>query len=238
MKRLQFKVVRDFFKKKANIKNKIIDKYKRKYNGSSSTMESVPNTIKIVMGINVAVFVSWQYYDRRFMKENFTFSLESMKNRPWTIVTSGVSHKDFLHLIFNTLGLYFLGAPIIGLLGSGRFVGFFIASNAVSFVSNTMYYNYLSPQFFRAPAMDIPSLGCSGSLLGSLALFSLFFPKQTFLLYGIIPLPAYLLLGGALAYETYSLLYSNDNISHAGHLGGAFYGFLYYLYLRMKYVKR
>ncbi len=83
------------------------------------------------------------------------------------------------------------------------------------------------------------ALGASGAVAGLVLVFSLLFPKEKLLLFGIIPLPA---LFGALAFIALDLwgLFAQAGggglpIGHGAHLGGAFTGILFYfLYVRPK----
>lgn len=84
---------------------------------------------------------------------------------------------------------------------------------------------------------SLPALGASGAIAGLILVFSLVFPKEKILLFGLVPIPA---LWGALAFvglDIWGLVAQTKGgglpIGHGAHLGGALSGFLYFrFYLR------
>lgn len=78
---------------------------------------SLPNSFVLyaLIGLNIGVFVAWQYASDRmrkmrdprayiFMSRNFlTGEANLMQGRFWTLVTSCVSHEDTTHLFVNML---------------------------------------------------------------------------------------------------------------------------------------
>jgi len=51
----------------------------------------------------------------------------------------------------------------------------------------------------------------------------------------VVPVPALLLVAGFVGWDLYSAMIKNDSTTaHAGHLGGAIFGFLFYMYYRKK----
>jgi membrane associated rhomboid family serine protease len=65
-------------------------------------------------------------------------------------------------------------------------------------------------------------LGASGNIMALTAYFACVYPQASFLLFGIVPVPAWLCVSGLVGYDVMT--------GHAGHVGGALYGGLYYLY--------
>ncbi len=95
--------------------------------------------------------------------------------------------------------------------------------------------------YFLLDKPELPALGASGSVAGIILLFSLLFPKEKILFFGILPMPA---IFGALAFVGFDLwgLYTQSQggglpIGHGAHLGGAFAGVIYFLWLRWKSLK-
>ena len=76
-----------------------------------------PHTPWLVYGIiaaNLVVFLWWQNpTNRTWMFDNFTCSFASLaKERYWTLLTSSYSQKDFTHLAFNMLTLFFFAPKV------------------------------------------------------------------------------------------------------------------------------
>jgi rhomboid-like protein len=82
-----------------------------------------------VIGVNAAVFLTWQYgtmelQQRRnptiltTMKRHFTLSLDNVRRgRVWTMVTSAFSHKDIVHFGVNMFVLWNF-APTVVIFGA------------------------------------------------------------------------------------------------------------------------
>lgn len=78
------------------------------------------------------------------------------------------------------------------------------------------------------------ALGASAAVNAIVVLDCLLFPTRTILLYGFIPLPAALLGMLWLWNDIAGTLGGSSQVAHAGHLGGAGMGLLYYLALRRR----
>ncbi|OMJ08488.1 hypothetical protein AYI70_g11521 [Smittium culicis] len=83
------------------------------------------------------------------------------------------------------------------------------------------------------------SIGSSGAGNATIVLFASLFPKTTFLLFFIIPCPAWLAAGGFIAYDVYnSISRGNPIIDSFAHLGGAGIGFGYYWFKLRPFLRR
>jgi membrane associated rhomboid family serine protease len=74
-----------------------------------------------LIGANAAVFMLWRV-DPLFARQHFVVSLYSSVHRPWTILTSSISHADFGHFASNMVTLYFFGSSLGRVIG-GQNVG-------------------------------------------------------------------------------------------------------------------
>lgn len=133
-----------------------------------------------------------------------------------TLVTSGLVHADFGHLVFNLLTFYFFAFPLERVLGTGRFVALYLAGLLVSDVGTIVKHR-------RNP--DYASLGASGAILAVLFASIVYFPGQMLFIIPIpVPIPAPLFAVGYLAYTWYSARNARGRINHDAHLGGALTG--------------
>ena len=71
-------------------------------------------------------------------------------------------------------------------------------------------------------------LGFSGAVMGVGSLAACLFPHQKLLLYGVVPVPFWLLIGGYFVYDGYFLGSQNTGVAHGGHLGGLVTGLLFF----------
>jgi hypothetical protein len=71
------------------------------------------------------------------------------------------------------------------------------------------------------PPVDIPALGASGSAMACTVLFACLFPHSQFLLYFVIPVPAWLCAMGLVGYDAYKAYQASpvDRVAHMAHIG-------------------
>jgi membrane associated rhomboid family serine protease len=135
--------------------------------------------------------------------------------RPWTLVTYMFLHANFMHILFNMLGLYFFGPRVEQRLGSQQFFALYMISGIAGGLLS--FYN---------PAVAI--IGASGAVYGVLLAYARFWPRDQMLIWGIIPVEVRWLV---LIYTLISLLGIGTGVAHFAHLGGFLGAFLYLLWL-------
>ncbi|MFN8330422.1 MAG: rhomboid family intramembrane serine protease [Saprospiraceae bacterium] len=69
-------------------------------------------------------------------------------------------------------------------------------------------------------------MGASGAISGILFIYIRYFPWNTLLIYGIVPLPAIMMGVLYLIYSWWAARNSNDGVDHEAHYYGAITGFL------------
>lgn len=193
--------------------------------------------IPTIVVLNVIVFFMWSgmfnSFDERFMNKNFLVSWHHLSHgKYWTLITSVFSHNEGFHIFINMFVLMSFGKIIESILGKTKFILFYFVAGVVSSLSHCL----VSTFFLYEP--ELSALGASGSIAGIILLFSLIYPKEKILFFGIIPIPA---LFGALAFIGVDLwgLFAQSRggglpIGHGAHLGGAFTGICFYFF----YLKR
>jgi membrane associated rhomboid family serine protease len=140
------------------------------------------------------------------------------------IVSSGLVHADFTHLLFNMLSFYFfafyleqLMVRISGNVGHFYFGAIYFASmiiaNIPTLIKHRNNYNY-------------NSLGASGAVSGMIFSLIFFAPASKIYLYFIIGMPAILFAVLYIAFSIYLSRNKRDNINHEAHLWGAISGFI------------
>ncbi len=168
------------------------------------------------------------------MTANFLVSwLHLEAGRYWTLITAAFSHNLLWHFLINMLVLQSFGTIVEQVLGSMRFLTFYLLAGVVSSLTHCL----VSAFYIGNPA--IPALGASGAISGLVLVFSLLFPKEKILVFGLIPIPA---LFGALAFISLDLWGLSAQasggglpIGHGAHLGGALTGIVYYFVFLRRY---
>lgn len=205
------------------------------------------------IGANVAVFCGWQYAQNlsrgsmadilsgamspnssrlkpiHFLNQNFLCSWDHIhKGRYWTLLTSAYSHQNLGHLAGNMFSLYAFGSVLLSVgLSPVVFATIFFGSAIAGNIG------FLYHQARGKRARQSYGLGASGAVMGTGAAAALMLPTAPMLLFGFIPVPLFVLLGGYVYYDSYYLDDPNSVVGHSAHLGGAAFGAAsYILFLR------
>jgi membrane associated rhomboid family serine protease len=101
-------------------------------------------------------------------------------------------HGGWMHLLGNMLYLYIFGDNVEGTLGRGRYLLFYLACGALSFLAQIA---------FQSNSM-VPNIGASGAIAGVLGAYFLLFPKARiltllplFFFFPVVEIPAFFFLG-------------------------------------------
>lgn len=143
--------------------------------------------------------------------------------RPWTVITYMFLHGSLMHLLFNMLALYFFGPRVEARLTSRRFTWLYFLSGLSGAVLS----------FIFAPGA--PIIGASAGVFGVMLGFAYFWPDAPIHIWGIIPVPARILV----IITTVLAIWSGfggarSNIAHFAHLGGYAGAYLYLKWLDRK----
>ncbi len=140
----------------------------------------------------------------------------------WQFLTYMFIHQGFMHIFFNMLGLLFFGFAIEKAIGSKEFLLFYficgIASGLFSFV---IYYFTGSYRIFL--------MGASGAIYAVLFAYAVCFPRSRLYVWGILPVPAPILVLAYAIIEVVEQFVSSSNIAHMTHLFGFAAAWLYFL---------
>lgn len=192
--------------------------------------------IPLIIFINGVVFLRWNLSDSdlQFMVDNFLVSWTGLtEGRFWCLLTSVFSHKDLFHFFINMYVLHNFGQVLLRILGGNFFIKFYLLAGLIGSLSHAL----VSAFILGKP--DLPALGASGAISGLVMVFSLVFPKEKLLLFGVVPIPA---IWGALAFvglDIWGVVAQAQGgglpIGHGAHLGGTITGLItYFLFLRKK----
>jgi membrane associated rhomboid family serine protease len=155
--------------------------------------------------------------------EKYKFSVGAILNKKEYIrlLSAGFLHADIMHLVFNMLTLYFFGPVVIQGFGNLGFLIIYFGSILLGNIFSLFIYKK-QPWYSAIGA----SGGVSGILFASIAMI----PNIGIYMFFIpIPIPGYIFGLVYFGYSVYMMLNprQHDNIGHAAHLGGAFFGLVY-----------
>jgi membrane associated rhomboid family serine protease len=193
-----------------------------------SNNSSIPDVVFALLIANGLMFALQWMFPQIIERWLILFSLNASQYWsgaqfwPWQLLTYGFLHsRDTLaHLAFNMLALWMFGREIERLMGSRRFLIYWV----VCVVGAGLI------QLLVSVVTGVPSatLGASGGVFGLLLAFALAFPNRMIvLLIPPIPMKAkyFVLIYGLITlYMGFSG--SGSGVAHFAHLGGMLFGYI------------
>lgn len=163
-------------------------------------------------------------------------------------------HGGFFHILFNMFTLFMFGDILEKVMGSARFLFFYVACGIGAAIIQEavwamtlpdMIYNGLA-SLNHVPVGEIKTylaanpgimadnynvfstIGASGAIYGVLMAFAMIFPNLPMYIYFIpIPVKAKWMVAGFVALELLlGMSSANDGVAHFAHLGGLLVGFI------------
>ena len=188
-------------------------KQRTKVHTARSLSASDPQVTYAIIAVNILVFVAQSFgggggvgaRTGTLYENGLLFGPLVDAGEWWRLVSSGFLHADPLHLIFNMVGIYFLGQLLEPALGALRFVALYVGSLLVGSFGVLL----LSP--------DAATIGASGAVFGLLGAAFVIMRQR-----GMDPMRSF--IGPILLINI--LLTFRPGISIGAHLGGLVGGVL------------
>ena len=168
---------------------------------------------KILIGINVLVFLlnlaqgsSLTQVSGSLFVKGALYVPGGLDQGEWyRLITAAFLHASLIHLLFNMLVLWFIGAPVEQAIGRGRFLAIYIVSGLAGSAGAIIF----SP--------NVVTVGASGAIFGILGAALVLEGQKN-----------YVLGGQALGLIAVNLIFTFaiPNISIGGHIGGLIGGAL------------
>lgn len=177
----------------------------------------------IILIIAITAIISFIAFNNKEIFEKYKFNVGAIQHRKEyvRILSAGFLHADIMHLLFNMMTLYFFGPVILEGFGNVGFLIIYFGSILLGNVFSLFIYQK-QPWYSAIGA----SGGVSGILFAAIALM-----PQIGIYFFFIPIPIPGFIFGLLyfGYSVYMMLNPKqwDNLGHAAHLGGAFFGLVY-----------
>lgn len=185
------------------------------------TSSTIPNVVFALLIANGLVYALQNLYPN-YLAAFELWSLNTGNFRPWQLLTYGFMHAygSLYHIGFNMLGLWMFGREVEHLMGSKRFLIFWVVCVVGAGVV----------QIVMSLITGVPSrtVGASGGLFGLLLAFAMAFPnRMIILLIPPIPMKAkYFVLVFGLISLYLGFSGGVPSIAHFAHLGGMLFGYL------------
>jgi len=176
-----------------------------------------------LIGINILVYVAMRYLGFGWLSI-FLSMIPSLvvKGWVWTFVTYMFVHGGFTHILFNMFALYIFGTHVEHRMGSREFLLFYFVTGALAGVFSFIVY-YVN-------GSNVALMGASGAIFAVELAYAVFFPDSIIYLWGILPLPAPVMVLGFTILELASSIFGlNRGVAHLTHLAGFGLAWLYFL---------
>jgi membrane associated rhomboid family serine protease len=168
----------------------------------------------ITLAISLLAFNSDELYDQFILHP---YSVAQGK-RVYTLITSGLIHKDLSHLFFNMFSYYFFAFELERAIGHWQFALLYIASLILSDMPTVVKHK--NDYWYH-------SLGASGAISAVVFSAILFSPMSSMYIMLIpIPIPAIVFGVLYLVYCAYASRRGIGNINHDAHFYGAACGII------------
>lgn len=203
-----------------------IDDIKYTFKQGSILTRLIYINLGIFLLVNVLFFLFAQK-DNAIYWLSFPDNINGFIQKPWTIISYMFLHQNFLHLLFNMLGLYWFGKMFLYHFEQDKILSLYILGGLAGAVLYFISFN-LFPAF---SGLNSLLLGSSASIFAILVAISFYEPDKEIHLFfiGRFPLKYVALFYIFLSVIGISTYNPGGNIAH---LGGAFWGYLYITQLK------
>ena len=202
-----------------------IEKIKSRYKSGTIVEKLIYINLAIfVFTLFISVFQDLYKGEMNFIVEWFSLddSFSSLISKPWTIITYGFLHADFLHILLNLITLYFIGNLFIEYFTQKQLLTFYVLgtlSGGILFILSQSYF----PLFEGQKSVLVgASAGISAIFIGLTTYIPNYELKVRFI--GFVKL--WHLAAIWVGLDVLALTGGNAG-GHFAHLGGALFGFLY-----------
>ena len=186
--------------------------------------------VKWIIGVCVAMYFVQSATSEHVVRgqlsggatELFLLNMAGLKDlQIWRVFTYGLCHGDLRHLMFNMVGVWFLGRMVESVYGSKETVAFFAAAVGLS---GLVHVGVMA--FFN---VSVGVVGASGGVLGLVTLAAMNFPRMPMQFF-FIPISIELrwIASGYVAIDVFQLIAGGGHVAHLAHLAGAGVGVLYF----------
>ena len=136
-------------------------------------------------------------------------------------MNESVAQSDgIFHILFNMFALFVFGRNLETQYGQKELLVFYLTAIVLGGLlwSGYGFYGDQIP----------PLVGASGGVYAVAILFCLNYPKQVLLLFGVIPMRAWVVGIMIVAMDQLMGIFADDNVAHSVHLAGAGFALIYY----------
>jgi membrane associated rhomboid family serine protease len=182
------------------------------------------NVVIFALTLFVKVFQGLYKGNQNFLVQWFSLNdnLDKFITKPWSIISYGFLHADFVHLIFNMITLYFIGNLFIQYFSQKQALNFYLLGTLFGGILFVLSQNYF-PLF---EGMNSSLVGASAGISAIFIGIATYMPNYQIKIRFIGFVKFWHLAAIWLAFDVLGLIGPNAGGSFS-HLGGSLFGFLY-----------
>ena len=184
------------------------------------------NVLEKIIAVNVIVFLFAVLF-RKVIPSVFSYiylpsNIWDFLSKPWTIVSYGFLHFDFLHLLFNMLWLYFLGRMMLNLFSPKMSLNIYFMGIITGGLVFLLGYNVF-PNIFSANAYV---LGASAGVRALLIFICAYMPNKDIRFF-TFNLKLWWIGAVLVGLDILGIVNGNNQGGSLAHIGGAILGYVY-----------
>lgn len=184
------------------------------------------NVLEKIIAVNVIVFLFAVLF-RKVIPTVFSYiylpsNIWAFLSKPWTIVSYGFLHFDFLHLLFNMLWLYFLGRMMLNLFSPKMSLNIYFMGIITGGLVFLLGYNVF-PNIFSANAYV---LGASAGVRALLIFICAYMPNKDISFF-TFNLKLWWIGAVLVGLDILGIVNGNNQGGSLAHIGGAILGYVY-----------
>jgi membrane associated rhomboid family serine protease len=148
-----------------------------------------------------------------------------LSGKVWELLTYAFLHDPTnpFHILLNMLVLWWFGHAIEEIYGRWEFLTFYLVAAVLGGLA------YVATGLVALENQQRGCLGASGAVLAVMVVYAFHYPRQTVLLFFVLPVPIWALMVLYVMYNAFGLLSGGDGqTAFSVHLAGAAFGALYY----------
>lgn len=181
------------------------------------------NAALVIIGVNLIVYLLTMLDPSltRLLSMNPLYVIKG--GMLWQVFTYQFVHANVSHILFNMLGVFFFGVAVERRVGSSEFILFYLLSGTLSGVLSLLVYLVSGIDY-------VFLMGASGAVFSLLLAYATLYPRSIIYLWGIVPIPAPILVLGYAALEFFNLVTGmNQGVAHSTHLLGFAVAWVYFV---------
>lgn len=180
------------------------------------------NATLAIIVINVAVYFFMMFTPLRRYYDYLVLTVYGFVSCHmfWQPFTYMFLHGSVSHLLFNMLALLFFGIAVEKAIGTKEFVLMYLLTGTLCGILSLAVY------FFGG--VRVALVGASGAIYAILLAYAVIFPRSRIFIWGIIPVPAPILVLVYAVIELANQFYGARGVAHLTHLAGFAVAWLYF----------